>query len=164
LQGETLTASTFEGYGPSGVAVIVDVLTDNANRATSAVKNIFNKNGGNIGVPGCVSYMFNRKGIITIEKSDDINEEELMEVALESGADDFSDDGDFYEIVTSTEDFQGVLDALKSAGYKPAEADIELVADMEVEPKDEATKKSLERLIDNLEENDDVQKVYTNAK
>jgi YebC/PmpR family DNA-binding regulatory protein len=164
LQGETLTASTFEGYGAGGVAVIVDVLTDNANRATSAVKNIFTKNGGNIGVPGCVSYMFNRKGIINVEKKDSIDEEKLMDIALESGADDFNDDSDFYEIITSTESFQPVLDAIKAAGYEPDEADIELVADMEIEPKDDAARKAIERLVETLEENDDVQKVYTNAK
>jgi YebC/PmpR family DNA-binding regulatory protein len=164
LQGEVIVNSTFEGYGPGGIAVIVEVLTDNPNRTTSFIKNVFSKNNGNIGVPGCVSYMFNRKGLILLEKTDSIIEDELMEVALEAGAEDFKDEDEFFEILTDTENFQNVVDSLKENKYEIVEKDIELIPDLEVEAKDENTKKNLDRLIDMLEDNDDVQKVYTNAK
>ncbi|MDR1778274.1 MAG: YebC/PmpR family DNA-binding transcriptional regulator [Clostridiales Family XIII bacterium] len=163
LEGESYENITFEGYGPGGVAVVVDVLTDNKNRTTSAVKHAFDKNGGNLGVPGCVSYMFERKGVILVEKEGGVDEDSLMEAALDAGAEDMISEEDLFEIRTTSEDFHAVADALRSAGYTLAEADIEQVPNIESEPKSESEKNALLRLIDTLEENDDVQKVYTNC-
>ncbi|MDD2637097.1 MAG: YebC/PmpR family DNA-binding transcriptional regulator [Bacteroidales bacterium] len=163
LAGETYESGSFEGYGAGGVAVIVDVLTDNKNRSTAAIKHAFDKYGGNLGVPGCVSYMFERKGIIFIEKAEAVIEDTLMEVALENGADDMLSHDDSFEIQTSTESFDKVSEALKTSGYELAEADIEYVPSMESAPTDEHDIKNLKKMIDILEENEDVQKVYTNA-
>ena len=162
LEGETYVEGSFEGYGPGGVAVIVDVLTDNNNRTTAFVKHAFDRHNGNLGKPGCVSYMFERKGLIVIEKTDDIDEDALMEVGMEAGMEDMSTEEDSIEIYTTTEDFNAVSDALTAAGYELAEAEIEYLPSMESNP-DEATLKSLKKLIAELEENDDVQKVTTNC-
>ena len=163
LAGETYEQGSFEGYGAGGVAVIVDVLTDNKNRTTSAMKHAFDKYGGNLGVPGCVSYMFERKGIILIEKADGTDEDALMEVALEAGMDDMITHDDSFEIQTSTDAFNDVAETLKSAGYELVVADVEYVPSMESAPADEADIKSLRKMIELLEDNDDVQKVYTNC-
>jgi YebC/PmpR family DNA-binding regulatory protein len=163
LEGEIYEELSYEGYGAGGVAVVVDALTDNKNRTNSAIKHIFDKHNGNLGVPGCVAYMFERKGVILIEKAAGVDEDVLMEAALDVGADDFKSDDEFYEIITATEDFHTVADALRSGGYELAEADIEQVASIEAEPKTEGEKNSLAKLIDALEEQDDVQKVYTNC-
>lgn len=163
LEGETYEELTYEGYGPDGVAVVVDVLTDNKNRTNSAIKHIFDKYNGNLGVPGCVAYMFERKGVILVEKGEGVDEDTLMEQALEAGAEDFKDAGEYFEILTSTEDFHPVADVLRAEGYELAEADVEQVPNIESEPKSESGKKALMKLIDALEENDDVQKVYTNC-
>ena len=163
LAGETYEPGSFEGYGAGGVAVIVDVLTDNKNRTTAAMKHAFDKYGGNLGVPGCVSYMFERKGIILIEKTESINEDSLMETALEAGMDDMVVHDDSFEIITSTDSFNGVCDVLREVGYEFVDADIEYVPSMESAPTDEADIKNLKKMIDILEDNDDVQKVYTNC-
>jgi YebC/PmpR family DNA-binding regulatory protein len=163
LEGETYEELLYEGYGPGGVAVVADVLTDNKNRTNSAIKHIFDKHNGNLGVPGCVAYMFERKGVILVEKVDGVDEDTLMEAALDAGADDFKSDVEFYEIITATEDFHTVADALRAGGYELAEADIELVANIEAEPKTDGEKSSLLKLIDALDEQDDVQKVHTNC-
>jgi YebC/PmpR family DNA-binding regulatory protein len=163
LEGETYETITFEGYGPGGIAVVVETLTDNKNRTTSAVKHIFDKHNGNLGVPGCVSYMFERKGIILIEKADGVDEDALMETALDAGAEDMKVEDELFEIVTSTDDFHAVAGALREAGYLLPDADIEQVPNIEAEPKNDSELRSLTKLIDALEENDDVQKVYTNC-
>ncbi|HHU17607.1 MAG TPA: YebC/PmpR family DNA-binding transcriptional regulator [Clostridiales bacterium] len=163
LAGEMYEPGSFEGYGAGGVAVIVDVLTDNKNRTTAAMKHAFDKYGGNLGVPGCVSYMFERKGIIIIEKTDAIDEDTLMEAALEYGAEDILTHDDSYEIQTSPETFNPVSEALKADGYEFVEADIEYVPSIEATPTDETDIKNLKKMIEILEENDDVQKVYTNS-
>lgn len=163
LGGESYEPGSFEGYGAGGVAVIVDVLTDNKNRTTAAMKHAFDKFGGNLGVPGCVSYMFERKGVIIIEKADGISEDALMEVALEAGADDMLTYDDSFEILTSPEVFNDVNDAIKEAGYETVEADVEYVPSMESTPTDEGDIKNLKKMIELLEDNDDVQKVYTNC-
>lgn len=163
LAGETYESGSFEGYGAGGVAVIVDVLTDNRNRTTAAMKHAFDKFGGNLGVPGCVSYMFERKGIILIEKTDSIDEDTLMEAALEAGAEDMITHEDAFEVQTTSENFNQVSDALRAAGYELVEADIEYVPSMESTPTDEHDIKNLKKMIDILEDNDDVQKVYTNS-
>jgi YebC/PmpR family DNA-binding regulatory protein len=163
LAGESYETGSFEGYGAGGVAVIVDVLTDNRNRTTAAMKHAFDKYGGNLGVPGCVSYMFERKGIILIEKTDEISEDSLMEAALDAGMEDMITYDDSFEIQTTVESFNEVAEALKKAGYELLEADVEYVPSMETTPTDEGDIKNLKKMIDILEENDDVQKVYHNC-
>lgn len=163
LAGESYENGSFEGYGAGGVAVIVDVLTDNRNRTTAAMKHAFDKYGGNLGVPGCVSYMFERKGIILIEKTDEISEDSLMEAALDAGMEDMITYDDSFEIQTTVESFNDVAEALKKAGYELLEADVEYVPSMETIPTDEGDIKNLKKMIDILEENDDVQKVYHNC-
>ncbi|MBE5035059.1 YebC/PmpR family DNA-binding transcriptional regulator [Gallibacter intestinalis] len=164
LAGENYETGSFEGYGAAGVAVIVDVLTDNKNRTTAAIKHAFDKFGGNLGTPGCVSYMFSRKGVIVIEKTDAIDEDALMEAALEGGMEDMITYDDSYEILTAPDDFDAVSEALKAAGYEFVEADIDYLPSMESEPTDEEDIKNLKKMIELLEDNDDVQKVYHNCK
>ena len=163
LEGETYTELSFEGYGVGGVAVIVEALTDNTNRTTSAVRSTFDKHGGNLGTPGCVTYMFERKGVIIIEKTDDIDEDELMEVALDAGADDMITNDDSFEILTEPGSYTDVLGALTDAGYEFVESEVEYVPSMEAAPKDEKDLKKLKKMIDILEDNDDVQKVHHNC-
>ena len=153
----------FEGYGPSGVAVIVETLTDNRNRTSSSVRSSFDKYGGNLGTPGCVSYMFERKGVITIEKTDAVDEDTLMEAALEAGMEDLQVYDDSFEVLTAPEDFATVSSALKEAGYEFVEADIQYVPATEAEPKSDEDIKNLKKMIDVLEDNDDVQGVHHNC-
>jgi len=162
LSGETLTEARFEGYGASGVAVIVDVLTDNMNRTTSAVKHIFDRFGGNLGTPGSVSYMFERKGVILIEKGD-VDEDSIMEAGLDAGLEDVLDADEYWEVRTAAEDLHAVADALREAGYELEEADVDFIPNMETEPKGEQHLKSLCKMVDAFESEDDVQKVYTNS-
>ncbi|MEI3500635.1 MAG: YebC/PmpR family DNA-binding transcriptional regulator [Anaerovoracaceae bacterium] len=163
LDGELLVEGSFEGYGAGGVAVIVDVLTDNNNRTTAFVKHAFDKYNGNLGKPGCVSYMFERKGLIIIEKTDAVDEDALMEVGMEAGMEDMQVLEDSYEIYTSVEDFNAVSNALREAGYEFVEADIEYLPSMESTPTEESDIKALKKMIADLEDNDDVQKVTTNC-
>jgi YebC/PmpR family DNA-binding regulatory protein len=163
LAGETYEENMFEGYGSGGVAVIVEVLTDNRNRSTAAIKHAFDKYEGNLGAIGCVSYMFDRKGLIIIEKTDEVDEDKLMEVALEAGMDDMITREDSYEILTSTDSFDAVTEALKEAGFILVEADIELIPSLEATPTGEFEIKNLKKMIAVLEENDDVQKVHHNC-
>jgi len=162
LGGESYESGSFEGYGAGGVAVIVDVLTDNKNRTTASVKHAFDKFGGNLGVPGCVSYMFDRKGVIVIEKTDSVDEDALLEAALEAGADDMVTYEDSFEILTTPDVFSDVCDGLKAGGYEFVEADIDYVPSMESTPA-ESDLKNLRKMIETLEDDDDVQKVYTNS-
>lgn len=152
----------YEGYGPGGVAVVVESLTDNRNRTASAVKSTFDKNGGNLGVTGCVSYMFDRKGVIIIEKTDKTDEDKIMEIALEAGMEDMESLDDSFYITTSTDTFDAVSDALRKNGYELLESDIEYVPSIEVETLSDEDLEKLRKLIDILEDNDDVQKVYHN--
>ena len=163
LAGESYEELSFEGYGVGGVAVIVEALTDNNNRTTSAVRSTFDKYGGNLGTPGCVSYMFSRKGIILIEKSDSIDEDTLLEAALEAGAEDMVVHEDSFEIVTEPSAYTDVHHALLDAGYEIAESDIDYVPSMEAAPSDPHDIAKLAKMIELLEDNDDVQKVYTNC-
>ena len=162
LAGDSLTESRFEGYGPSGVAVIVDVLTDNSNRATSSVKHIFDRHGGNLGSQGSVSYMFERKGVILIEKGM-ADEEAIMEAGLDAGLEDLIDADEYWEVRTATEDLQAVADALREAGFSLEEADVDFVPNIDAKPKDEQALKTLTKMIDAFENDEDVQKVYTNC-
>ncbi len=163
IEGAIYEELSFEGYGPSGVAIVVEALTDNKNRTASSVRSSFDKYGGNLGTPGCVSYMFTRKGVILIEKTDEIDEDELMETALEAGMEDMKVYEDSFEIITDPDDFMDVKDALAEAGYEFVEADIDNVPASESEPKSEEDIKNLKKLIEVLEDNDDVQKVYDNC-
>ena len=153
---------TYEGYGIGGVAVIVQALTDNKNRTAGDVRYIFDKNGGNLGTSGCVSYMFDKKGIILLGKDSTSDEESLMEMALEAGADDFESSEDGYEITTQPQDFYTVLEALESNGIKPESAQIEMVAKTETQLTQEDQIKKFNRMIDMFDENDDVQEVWHN--
>ncbi|MDR1774096.1 MAG: YebC/PmpR family DNA-binding transcriptional regulator [Clostridioides sp.] len=153
---------TYEGYGPGGVAVIVHTLTDNKNRTAGNVRYYFDKNGGNLGTSGCVSFMFDRKGQIFVETSDDISEDEIMEVALEAGAEDIITEEVGYEILTAPEDFNAVRDALQKKGYAFISADIKMLPQTTTELTDPSHIKQMEKLIDLLEEDDDVQDIYHN--
>ena len=163
LGGAAYEELTFEGYGVGGVAVIVDCLTDNNNRTAAAVRSTFDKYGGNLGTPGCVSYMFSRKGVFVIEKTDEIDEDELMEAMLEAGAEDMITEEDCFTIYSEPDVYTEVYQALQEAGYEFVESDIEKVPSMESAPKDEHDIKKLKKMIEVLEDNDDVQKVHTNC-
>ena len=163
LGGASYEELSFEGYGAGGVAIIVDCLTDNNNRTTSAVRSTFDKHGGNLGTPGCVSYMFSRKGVLIIEKTDEIDEDVLMEAALEAGAEDMITEEDSFTIYTDPSAYTDVYQALAAAGYAFVESDVEFVPSMESTPTDEHDIKKLTKLIEVLEDNDDVQKVHTNC-
>ncbi len=153
---------TYEGYGVGGVAVIVETLTDNRNRTAGDLRHYFDKFGGNLGTNGSVSWMFDTKGMIIVAKGDDIDEDSLMMDALDSGADDFNGEGDFYEISTSPEDFHSVRDALEGKGYKFESASIEKIPQNTIKLTDEHDILMMEKLIENLEDNDDVQEIYHN--
>ena len=146
----------------AGVAIIVEALTDNKNRTAASVKTAFDRNGGNLGVSGSVSYMFGRKGEIIIEKTADIDEDALMEVALEAGMEDMETLEDSFYITTETSNFDAVADALRAAGYTLLEADIQYLPSIEVETLEENDLQKLAKLIDVLENDDDVQKVHHN--
>ncbi len=160
--GSGYESLNYEGYGPGGVALIVEILTDNRNRTASSVKSSFDKNGGNLGTPGCVSYMFERKGEIIIEKTPNSNEDELMMIALDSGMDDMKVYDDSFYITTSTDTFDNVLNSIKEANYSVVESDISYVPSIEVENLSPEDLEKLNKLIDVLEDNDDVQKVHHN--
>jgi YebC/PmpR family DNA-binding regulatory protein len=151
---------SYEGYGPHGVAILVDALTDNKNRTAADVRSIFSKNGGNLGETGCVSYLFNRKGIIAYD-AEKYSEDQIIEVALEAGADDVESSGDSIEISTSPEEFENVLNAMTAAGFEHAMAEVSLVPDATVSLGEEETRKAL-RLVELLDDHDDVQEVATN--
>lgn len=150
----------YEGYGPSGIAVIVETLTDNKNRTAGDLRHYFDKNGGNLGQNGCVSFMFDRKGVIVIEKADSVDEDTLMMDALEAGADDFNVEDECYEIMTAVETFSEVRETLEKSGYTFAQAELNYVPQTTTALDDEEAVKKMEKLIDMLEENDDVQNVY----
>lgn len=150
----------YEGYGPCGIAVMVETLTDNKNRTAGDLRHYFDKNGGNLGQNGCVSFMFDKKGLIVIEKADNIDEDTLMMDALDSGADDFNVEDDCYEIMTSPEAFSSTRDALDEKGYTFVQAEINYIPQTTSSIDNEDDAKKMERLIDMLEENDDVQNVY----
>ena len=153
---------TYEGYGPNGVAVIVEASTDNKNRTAADVRHVFDKAGGNLGTTGCVSYMFNKKGVIVIEKETaNMDEEELMMLALESGAEDFESSEEVYEITTDPADFSTVSEKLEEAGLNFLEAEVQMVPTTTVKL-DEKGVERMERLIERLEDLDDVANIYHN--
>ncbi len=159
--GENWEALQYEGYGPSGIAVIVETLTDNRNRTAGDIRHYFDKYGGNLGQSGCVSFMFNQKGIIAIE-AEGLDEDQVMEDALEAGAADFAADGDVFEITTEPDDFSAVRDALEAKGYTFVSAELEMVPDVYTAITDPELVVKMEKLLDVLEDNDDVQNVWHN--
>jgi YebC/PmpR family DNA-binding regulatory protein len=153
---------TYEGYGPNGVAIIVEASTDNKNRTAAEVRHAFDKSGGNLGTTGCVSYMFSKKGVIVIEKETcKMDEEELMMLALESGAEDFQTSEEVYEVTTEPSDFTEVSEKLQEAGIEFLEASVQMVPSTTV-ALDEASGEKMERMIERLEDLDDVMSVYHN--
>ena len=153
----------YEGYGPCGVAVIVETTTDNRNRTASDVRHYFDKFGGNLGTTGCVSFMFTEKGVIVVDNEDeDVDEDKLMEDALEAGAADFSADDGIFEITTEPDDLDSVREALEAKGYKVASADLDKIPSSYIALNDEDDIKHMTQLLENLEDNDDVIEVYHN--
>ena len=154
---------TYEVYGPNGTAIIVDALTDNKNRTAANVRNAFTKGGGNVGTQGCVSFMFDKKGQIIIDKEEcDMEADELMMIALDAGAEDFSDEEECYEVLTQPEEFSAVREALEAAGVKMTEAEVTMIPQNYVTLTDEESIKKMNRIIDLLDEDDDVQEVFHN--
>ncbi len=161
--GETgsLEEITFEGYGPGGVAILVETMTDNRNRTVSDVRHAFSKFGGNLGTDGSVSYLFNKIGIIHISK--DYSEDDLMEIVLESGAQDLVDEGEYFEIITGSADLNNILEALKIKSIGNTNAELTFRADLSIEIDQEMSEKVL-KIMDFMDDLDDVQEVHTNAE
>ncbi len=154
---------TYEGYGPNGVAIIVDTLTDNKNRTAANVRSAFTKGGGNVGAQGSVSYMFDKKGQIIIDKEEcEIDPDELMMAALDAGAEDFSEEEDSYEVYTLPEDFSTVRETLEKMGIPMLQADVTMIPQTWTELTDEEAVKKMNRILDLLDADDDVQAVYHN--
>ena len=160
--GKTYEELVYEGYGPGGVAVLVETLTDNKNRAAADVRNIFDKNGGKLGVTGSVSRMFARKGTIEYD-AEKVSEDTVMEIGLEAGADDIVNNDGIITVTTDPSAFDTVLEALQEKGLESLSAQVGMVADTNAQV-DAATAEKVQKLIDKLEENDDVQNVYTNVE
>ena len=155
--------AVYEGYGPNGVAIIVETLTDNKNRTAGNVRNAFTKGNGSIGTQGCVSYMFDQKGQIIIDKEEcEMDADEIMMLALDAGAEDFSEEEDSFEILTDPDTFEEVREALEKAGIPMASADVTMIPQNYVKVTDETALKGLQRTLDLLDEDDDVQAVYHN--
>ena len=153
----------YEGYGPSGIAVVVEALTDNRNRAASNIRNAFTKGGGNVGTPGCVSFMFDKKGQMIVAKEEcDKDADELMMMALDAGAEDFNEEDDCYEITTAPDDFDAVNEALTNDGITFASAEVTMIPQTYVELTSEDDLKKMRRILALLDEEDDVQNVYHN--
>ncbi|HBN80358.1 MAG TPA: YebC/PmpR family DNA-binding transcriptional regulator [Ruminococcaceae bacterium] len=151
----------YEGYGPNGIAVIVETLTDNRNRTAGDIRHYFDKFGGNLGTNGCVSFLFSRKGVLVIEK-EGLSEDKVMEDCLEAGASDFQADEDVFEIYTEPDDFSGVLADLEAKGYEFVSAEIEMVPTTYTKLTDEESISKMQHLLDSLEDSDDVQNVWHN--
>ena len=161
--GDNYEHITYEGYGPNGTAIIVKTLTDNKNRTASNVRNAFTKGSGNVGTPGCVSFMFDNKGQIIVDKEEcDKDADDLMMLALDAGADDFNEEDDCYEITTAPDDFGTVSDALSNEGVTFASAEVTMIPQTMVELTSEDDIKKMRRILALLDEEDDVQNVYHN--
>jgi YebC/PmpR family DNA-binding regulatory protein len=160
LEGLSYEEITYEGYGPGGVAIIVDVLTDNKNRAVSEIRHAFSKNGGNLGAEGAVAWMFSKKGVISIDK-DAASEDKLMEIVLESGAEDLNDEGETWEILCDPKDFEAVVDALKAAKIPTETAEVTKIASTYTKLEGSQAN-AMMRLLETIEDLDDTQNVYSN--
>lgn len=163
LEGISYEEIVYEGYAPGGVAVMVKFLTDNRNRSAASARHIFDKYGGNLGANGCVSYMFQRKGQMIIERTEEIDEEELMMQALEVGAEDFNAQEEVFEIITDPLEFSFIREEIEKLGYSFIEADITMIPDLMVSV-DIETAPQTQKLLDMLEDDDDVQDIYHNAE
>lgn len=162
-EGDTLEEIIYEGYGPAGVAVMLEIATDNRNRTASEVRHYFSKYGGNLGENGCVGWMFKRVGSISINKETlKVDEEEFMLQALDLGAEDIKDEDEYFEVITLPEQLMEVKEAMEKEGYQTEDVDIVLMAENTVEINDETVAAKVIKLIDLLEDHDDVQQVYTN--
>jgi YebC/PmpR family DNA-binding regulatory protein len=160
LPGVHYEEITYEGYGPGGVAMIVTVLTDNRNRTVAEIRKIFSKNGGNLGESGCVAWMFQKKGLIVVDK-DKVDEDELFTIALEAGAEDVRPADAMYEVITSVEDFEPVKQGITTKGIEPSSSEVSLLPQTTVRLEGSQARQLL-KLMDELEEHDDVQNVYAN--
>jgi len=160
LEGVSYEEITYEGYGPGGVAIIIDVLTDNKNRAVSEIRHAFSKNGGNLGAEGAVAWMFSKMGVIVVSKAG-VNEDKLTEVVLDAGADDLSDEGDTWEVLCDPKQFEAVTNALKAAGIKTEHAEVTMIASTYTKLEG-AQANAMMRLLEVLEDLDDTQNVYSN--
>ena len=161
LEGAVYEEITYEGYGPGGVAILVDCMTDNKNRTVADIRHYFSKSGGNLGESGCVSWMFTKKGTILVDK-ESINEEELLEKALEAGAEDVVEEDNVFQVETSPDDFEGVREALEADSVTFIEASVAMVPQNTVDITDEKTARQILTLLERLEDHDDVQNVYAN--
>ncbi len=161
IAGEVYDEILYEGYGPGGVAVLVECLTDNRNRTVADVRHYFSKNNGNLGESGCVNWMFEKKGLILVDK-EGVSEEELMDMALEAGADDVVEEESEFQIFTTVDDFEDVRGALEEKGVGFLDASISMIPQNTVEVTEEKTAKSLLKLMESLEDHDDVQNVFSN--
>ena len=162
--GANYKEQTYEGYAPGGVAIIAQIVTDNRNRTSSDVRHIFDKNGGSLGTPGSVSYMFDHKGVIVIEREPGMDEDEMMMTVLDAGAEDMKVQEDAFEIYTAPNDFSAVREQMEKAGYAFLSADVQMIPQNTVAlPDDEAIAK-VQKLLDMLDDNDDVTEVYHNAE
>ncbi len=159
--GDNYMEITYEGYGPGGIAILIESVTDNKNRTVAEVRHLLNKHGGSLGESGSVAWMFDRKGIITISKQDK-TEDEVLEVVLDAGAEDLQTEEDFFEVTTAVEDFENVRRAVQDANLEIENASLQWIAKNSVSVSGETAEKAM-KLIDALEDNDDVQNVYTNA-
>lgn len=154
---------TYEGYGPAGVAIIVETLTDNKNRTAADVKSAFSKGGGNVGTPGCVSFMFDEKGQILVDKEEyEGSADDLMMLALDAGAEDFAEQDDCYEILTDPDSFSEIREALEKEDVPMIQADVAMIPQTKTALTDETDRKNMQRILDLLDESDDVQNVWTN--
>jgi YebC/PmpR family DNA-binding regulatory protein len=160
LEGVSYEEITYEGYGPGGVALIVEVLTDNKNRAVSEIRHAFSKNGGNLGAEGAVAWMFTKKGVISVAKSD-AGEDKLTEIVLEAGAEDLSDQGESWEVLCDPKDFEAVTDALKAAKITPEHAEVTKISSTYTKLEGSQANAMI-RLLETLEDLDDTQNVYSN--
>lgn len=160
-EGENYETVVYEGYGPGGVAVIIETLTDNKNRTAGNVRYYLDKNGGNLGTSGCVSFMFDRKGQIIIEAAGGVSEDDIMEIALEAGAEDVISEEDGFVVLTSPEDFPAVKEALAKAGYALIDADVKMLPQTMAKLEGDSITK-MEKMLDMLEDDDDVQQVHHN--
>jgi YebC/PmpR family DNA-binding regulatory protein len=162
LEGVNYESVTYEGYAPNGVAVIAECLTDNRNRTTSEVKNIFTRNGGSLAEPGAVAWQFHRKGVILIDKTTGVDEDELMLAALEAGAEDVADQGDTWQVTSDPHDLPALKGALDEAGVVMASADLTMLPTTAIPLESENDARKVLRVVDALEDHDDVQNVYAN--
>jgi YebC/PmpR family DNA-binding regulatory protein len=161
-EGNNYEEISYEGYGPGGVAVIVDAATDNRNRTAGDIRHFFDKFGGNLGQSGSVSFMFNKKGVILIENDGQISEDNLMMDALDAGAEDFSAEEDYFEVTTDPNDFSKVREALEKKNYEFMEAEVEMVPTVMTKLTDPKQIEFMDKLVENLEDMDDVQSVWHN--